>query len=105
MDVTDDLVTRWQTASEHVVKEQLYDGIAGWTGHTAWSAYKDEAIYIEADRAVPWFVDEHVTGDVSDDVEATIHDIYVEALYDAVADHRSRRTPHLDYGAEVKIVD
>jgi len=104
-DVTDDLVTRWQTASKYVVSERLYDGIAGWTGHTAWSAYEDEAIYIEADRAVPWFIDEHVTGDVSDDVEATVYDIYVEALYDAVTEHRGRRTPHLDYAAEVILVD
>lgn len=104
-DVTDDLVTRWQTASEHVVRERLYDGIAGWTGHTAWSAYEEEAIYIEADRATPWFIDEHVTCDVSDDVEATIHDIYVEALYDAVADHRGHRTPYLDYAAEVTLTD
>lgn len=104
-DVTEDLVTRWQTGSEHVVTERLYDGIAGWTGHTAWSAYEDEAIYIEADRAATWFIDEHVTGDVSDEIEATIQDIYVEALYDAVGDHRSRQTPHLDYAAEVTLVD
>lgn len=104
-EVADDLVTRWQTGSEQVVKERLYEGFAGWTGRTAWSAYEDEAIYIEADRATTWFIEEHVTGDVSDDVEATIDDIFVQALHDALGDHRSRRTPHLDYAAEVMLVD
>ena len=104
-DVTDDLVTRWQTASEHVVKERLCEGLAGWTGRTAWTAHEHEAISIEADRATTRFIDEHVTGDVSDTVEATIHDIYREALSDAVADHRGRRTPHLDYAAEVVLQD
>lgn len=104
-EVADDLVTRWQTGSEQVVKERLYEGHAGWTGRTAWTAQEDEAIYIEADRAATWFIDEHVSGDVSDDVEATIQDIYVEVLYDAIRDHRSRRTPHLEYGVEVTLVD
>jgi len=104
-EVADDLVTRWQTGSEQVVKERLYEGHAGWTGRTAWTAHEDEAIYIEADRAATWFIDEHVTGDVSDDVEATLQDIYVEVLYDAIRDHRSRRTPHLEYGVEVTLVD
>ncbi len=104
-DATDDLVTRWRTASEHVVKERLYEGIAGWTGHTGWAAREEEAIYIEADKAATRFIDEYVTWDVSDDVEATIHDIYVQALQDAVAVHRGRRTPHLDYAAEVTLTN
>ncbi|THE66484.1 hypothetical protein D8Y22_02180 [Salinadaptatus halalkaliphilus] len=104
-DVTDNLVTRWQTASEHVVRERLCEGIAGWTGRTAWTAHEEEAIYIEADRAATWFINEYVTGDVSDDVKATLHDIYVQALYDSIAEHRSRRTPHLEYAAEVVLVD
>jgi|AntDeeMinimDraft_4_1070355.scaffolds.fasta_scaffold00456_15 hypothetical protein len=105
VDVTDDLVTRWQTAAEHVVGERLYEGIAGWTGQTAWTAHEGAAIYLESDRATAWFIDEHITGDVSDDVEATIQDIYREALLDAVADHRDHRTPHLDYAAEVVLKD
>jgi hypothetical protein len=104
-DVTDDLLTRWQTAAEHVVRERLYEGIAGWTGQTAWTAHEETAIYLESDRATAWFIAEHVSGDVSDDVEATIHDIYREALSDAVADYRDHRTPHLDYAAEVVLQD
>ncbi|QLG50646.1 hypothetical protein [Natrinema halophilum] len=104
-EVTDDLVTRWQTAAEHVVGERLHEGIAGWTGRTAWTAYEDAAIYLEADRATTWFIDEHVTGDVSDEVEATIQDIYREALNDAIFEYRGRRTPHLDYAAEVMLKD
>lgn len=104
-EITTDLLARWQVGSETVVKERIYEGLAGWTGHTAWTAHEEEAIYIEADRAVAWFIDEHVTFGVSDDVEAIIHEIYEQALYDAVADYRSRRTPHLEYAAEVALTD
>jgi hypothetical protein len=103
--ITDDLVARWQEAAEHVVGERLHEGVAGWTGHTAWTAYEEEALYIEADRATTWFIDEHAPCDVSDDVEATIQDIYRQALSDAIAEHRDRRTPHLDYAAEVTLTD
>jgi hypothetical protein len=104
-DVTDDLVTRWQTASEHIVKERLYEGVAGWTGYTAWAEYEEDAIYIEADKAVTRFINEHITGDVSDGVETTIHDICVQALFDAIGDHRSRRNPYMEYAAEVTLID
>ena len=50
-------------------------------------------------------IDEHVTYNVSDNVEATIHEIYVQALYDVIADHRSRQIPHLEYAAEVALTD
>lgn len=103
--ITDDLVAKWQEAAEHVVGEQLHDGFAGWTGDTAWTAHVDEALYIEADRGTAWFIDEHAPCIVSDDVEVTIHDIYVQALYDAITEHRDRRTPHLEYAAEVTLKD
>lgn len=103
--VADDLVDRWQNTAEHVVSERINEGIAGWNGHIAWDAHGDNAIVLEADRTTSWFVDEHVTADVSDDVEATIHDILVQSLYDAIADYRGRRTPHLDYTAEVTLRD
>lgn len=103
--VTDDLVDRWQNTAEHVVSERINEGIAGWNGHIAWDAHGDNAIFLEADRTISWFIDEHVTYNVSDDVEATIHHIFVQSLYDAIADYRGRRTPHLDYAAEVTLTD
>ena len=102
-DVTEDLVTRWQNASEYIVSERIYEGNAGWTGRTAWTAHEDEAMYIEADSATMWFINEHLTDDVSDDVEATILNIFVQSLYDAVADHRGRRSPHLEFAAKVTL--
>ncbi|MFB6178882.1 MAG: hypothetical protein ABEI77_04055 [Halorientalis sp.] len=104
-DVADDLVPRWQTGSEIVVKERIYEGVAGWTGNTAWVAHDGEAIYVETARAVSWFIDEHASCDVSGNVEATIQGIFMESLYDAVADYRGRRTPHLQYAAEVTLTD
>lgn len=104
-DVAEDLVTRWQDGSKIVVGDGIYEGLAGWTGHTAWIGHEDEAIYVETDRAVSWFIDEHVSCEVSDDVEATIQDIFVESLYDAISDQRSRRTPHMQYAAEVMLTD
>ena len=100
-DVTDRLVTCWQNASEYIVSERIHEGIAGWTGRTAWTAYEDEAMYIEADKATTWFIDEHLTDEMSDDVKAGIHNIFVQALYDAVADHRGRRSPHLEFAVKV----
>lgn len=104
-EIAAELVTEWQTRAEHVVREQIHNGFAGWTGRTAWSAHEEEAIYIEADRVATQFIDKHVTCDVSEDVEATIQDICKGALSDAVADHRDRRNPHLDYAAEVTLTE
>lgn len=60
-------------------------------------------MHIEADRARTWFIDEHHPGEVSDDVEATIHSIFLQSLYDALADHRGRRSPHLEFAAKVTL--
>ncbi|WP_336034323.1 hypothetical protein [Halobacterium yunchengense] len=104
-DVAELLVTEWETGADHVVRERLYEGIAGWMDHTAWTAHEEEALSIEAERATTQFIENYVNYDVSDDVEATIRDISKEALYDAVARHRDRQTPHLDYAAEVTLTD
>ncbi|SEH15034.1 hypothetical protein SAMN04487967_1889 [Natronorubrum sediminis] len=104
-EIAAELVTEWQNGAEHLVRERIYDGIAGWTGRTAWTAHEEEAMYIEAERVATQFLDEHVTCDVSDDVEATIHEICRQALSSAVDDHRDRRAPHLDYAAEVVLTE
>ncbi|WP_130500010.1 hypothetical protein [Natrinema hispanicum] len=104
-DIAEILVTEWETGADHVVRERLYEGMAGWIGRTAWTAYEEEAMYIEAERATTQFIENHVRCEVSDDVEATIQDISKTALYDAVAEHRGRQTPHLDYAAEVTLTD
>lgn len=104
-DVADDLDARWQDGSEIVVGDRIYEGLAGWTGHTAWVAHEDEAIHVETDRAVSWFSDEHASCDVGDDVEATIQKIFIESLYDAISKQRSRRNPHMQYAAEVTLTD
>jgi len=104
-DVADDLITGWETGADHVVRERLHEGLAGWNGRTAWTAFEEEAIYFEAEQAATRFLDEHVHNDVNDDVEATIQDICVEALSDAVADHRGRQTPHMDYAVEVTLTE
>jgi len=67
--------------------------------------HEEAPLYIEAYRAAAWFIDEHVTCDVSDDVEATITTSTLKALYNVVAEHRGRRTPGLEYAAEVVIID
>ncbi|MFP8955050.1 hypothetical protein ACLI4Z_19140 [Natrialbaceae archaeon A-arb3/5] len=103
-DVTDDLVTRWQTASEYVVTERLRRDCWVDRTHRVDRARRGSHLH-RRDRAATRFIDEHVTGNVSDDVEATIHDICVQALYDVIGDHRSRRTPHLEYAAEVVLID
>lgn len=104
-DVADDLVTEWEIGSDHAVRERLHEGLAGWTGRTAWTAFEEKAIHHEAERAAARFIDEHVRCAVSDDVEATIQDICEEALYDAVAERRDRQTPHMDYAAEVTLTE
>ncbi|MFC6889982.1 hypothetical protein [Halorubrum trueperi] len=104
-DVADDLITAWETGADHVVRERLHEGLAGGSGRTAWSAFEDEASYLEAEQTVTQFIDEHVRNDVSDDVEATMQGICVEALYDAVVEHRDRQTPHMNYAAEVTLLD
>ena len=104
-DVADDLITAWETGADHVVREGLHEGLAGWTGRTAWSAFGDEAIYFEAKEAATQFIDEHVHNDVSDDVGTTIQNICRKALYEAVAEHRDRQTPHMDYAAEVTLTE
>lgn len=104
-DVAELLVTEWETGADHVVRERLYEGVAGWIDRTAWTAHEEEAMYIEAERATTQFIKSHARCEVSDDVEATIRDISKEALYEAVAEHRERETPHLDYAAEVTLRD
>ncbi len=104
-DVAEHLVTEWETGADHVVRERLYEGMAGWIGRTAWTAHEEEAMYTEAERATTQFIEQHVRCEVSDEVEATIQDISQAALYDAVAKHRDRQTPHLDYAAEVTLTD
>jgi len=104
-DVAELLVREWETGADHVIRERLYEGIAGWMDHTAWTAHEEEPLYIEAERATTEFIENHVNCEVSDDVEATIRDISKEALYDAVAEHRDHQTPHLDYAAKVTLTD
>jgi hypothetical protein len=104
-DVAADLITAWETGADHVVRERLHEGLAGWTGHTAWTAFEDEAIYVEAEQAATRFIDGHVHNNVSDYVETTIQGICVEALFDAVAEHRDRQTPQMNYAAEVTLIE
>ena len=104
-DVADDLITAWETAGDHVVRERLYEGLAGWTGRTAWTAFGVEAIYLQAEQVATQFIDEHVHNDVNEDVETTIRNICREALYDVVAEHRDRQTPHMEYAAEVTLTE
>lgn len=104
-DVAELLVTEWETGADHVVRERLYEGIAGWIDRTAWTAHEEAALSIEAERATTQFIENHIRCEVSDDVEATIRDISKEALFEAVAEHRDRQTPHLDYAAEVTLRD
>lgn len=104
-DVADDLITAWETAADHVVRERLYEGLAGWTGRTAWTEYGDEAIYLQAEQAATRFVDEYVHNEVNEDVETTIRNICREALYDVVAEHRDRQTPFMQYAAEVTLTE
>jgi hypothetical protein len=103
--VAEDLVAEWEAGSDRVVKKRLHEGVAGWTGHTAWTALEAEAIYLEADLIATRFIDEHVTCDVSDDVEATIQNICEAALFDGVSDLRNSQTAHIDYAAEVTLFD
>ena len=103
--VADNLITAWETAADHVVKEQLYKGIAGWTGRTAWTAYGEEAIYLQAEQVATQFINEHVHNDANEDVEMTIQNICREALHDVVAKHRGRRAPFMQYAAEVTLTE
>lgn len=103
--VTKDLVARWRFSAECVVEERLHRGFAGWTGQIAWIECEGEDLYMEAGRAAAEFIDEQVTCDVSDDVKSAIQDIYVQALYDAIAEHHDYRTPRLEFAAEVALID
>lgn len=100
-----DLVAEWEAGAEQVVGERLHEGLAGWTGDTAWVAYKDEAINHEARRVASRFIEQDVRCDVSDDVEATIRDICRTALFDAASRHHDGRAPYMDYVAEVILRD
>jgi len=104
-DVTEDITTRWQEGSEYVVGERIHEGFAGWTGHIAWTAHEDEACYVEADRATTRFIDEHLNGEETNDIETTIEEILRQSLYDGIAEFRRRRTPHVDYAAKVTLTD
>jgi len=42
-DVAELLVTEWEPGADHVVRERLYEGIAGWSDRTAWTAHEEEA--------------------------------------------------------------
>lgn len=104
-DAAETLVMEWETGADHVVRERLYEGTAGWIGRTAWTAHEEAAMYLEAERATTQFIEKHVRCEVSDGIEATIQDIAISALRDAVTEHRGRQTPHLDYAAEVTLTD
>ena len=103
--VADNLITAWETAADHVVREQLYQGIVGWTGRTAWTACGEEAICLQAEQAATQFIDEHVRKDVNEDVQTTIRNICREALYDVVAKHRDPQIPDMQYAAEVTLTE
>ncbi|WP_152422872.1 hypothetical protein [Halorubrum kocurii] len=104
-DVADDLITAWETAADRVVRERLYQGLAGWTGRTAWTAYEEEGFYFQAEQAATQFVDEHVRKDVNEDVQTTIRNICREALYVVIVQHRDPQTPNMQYAAEVTLTD
>lgn len=104
-DVAENLVTEWEAEAERVVTIRLHEGVAGWTGRTAWTALEEEAIYVEAEQAATQFINEHVNCDVSDSVTETIQDICEAALFDGVDDQRNSQTPHMDYAAKVILVD
>ncbi|ELZ48809.1 hypothetical protein C464_05335 [Halorubrum coriense DSM 10284] len=104
-EVADNLITAWETAADHVVRERLYEGLAGWTGRTAWTVYGEEEIYLQAEQVATQFIDEHVHNEVNEDVETAIRDICREALYDEVATHRDRQTACMEYGAEVTLTE
>lgn len=104
-DVADDLITAWETAADHVVRERLYQGLAGWTGRTAWTAYEEEGFYLQAEQAATQFVDEHVRKDVNEDVQTTIRNICREALYVVIVQHRDPQTPNMQYAAEVTLTE
>ncbi|GAB7020309.1 hypothetical protein [Halostagnicola bangensis] len=57
--------------------------------------------YVNTLNAILHYVDEQQP--TADELEATIHDIYVQALYDTIGDHRSLRTLNLEYAAEVAL--
>ena len=85
--------------------DRLYQGLAGWTGRTAWTAYEEEGFYLQAEQAATRFVDEHVRKDVNEDVETTIRNICREALYVVVVKHHDRQTPNMQYAAEVTLTE
>lgn len=103
--VAHDLVTEWESESEHVVRNRIHEGVAGWTGTTAWAALEEEAMSVEGERATARFIDEYINYSISDDVERTIQDISRTALVDAVTERRDRQTPHMDYAAEVRLTE
>lgn len=104
-DVAENLITEWEAEAERVVRKRLHEGVAGWTGRTAWTSLEQEAIYVEAERVATQFISEHVDSDVSDAVAATIRDVCEAALFDGVDDQRSSQTPQMDYAAEVILLD
>lgn len=100
-----DLVAEWEAGAEQVVGERLHEGLAGWTGDTAWVAYEGEAINHEAKRVAARFIERDVGRDVSDAVEATIRDICRAALFVAASRQCEGRAPDTGYVAEVILRD
>lgn len=104
-EVAEELIAHWQHRLDYILNEQIREGLAGWTGSIAWTAHDDEAISIEADRVMEWFIDEHGGSGGTQPVKSEIQQILKQALDDAVAAHRDYRTPHLEYAAEVTLTD
>lgn len=99
-DIAEGLASRWRSAAKTSVRLDILNGDARWTGGTAWTTHQN-AISTPADEVSSVLIDDYMTCDVSDDVEATIQEICEQALFEAVVDCFGCRTESIGYAAEV----